>query len=272
MRHPAVPRWEGYHTARHVYARYLDVPEGGELLHDLELDPDQLRNFVADPEHAAVLARLRGECERLSAQYAAAGEPLPRVLLLGDSISMGYHRAVVEALADEAVVVRPRGNCEGTTAGVRRIGTWLALEGGDFDVIHFNFGLHDLKRVKEAGGRANSNDPADPRQADLEAYAGNLRRIVAAMEATGATLIFATTTPVPPGGVRPHRDVEDPARYNAVAREIMEQRGIAINDLYGFALPRLAEIQQPVNVHFTNDGSRALAGEVVQSIRRALRR
>ncbi len=97
-----------------------------------------------------------------------------------------------------------------------------------------------------------------------------LREIVGKLKATDARLIFATTTPVPEGGVRPFRDVAAPQRYNEIARRIMEDNGVAINDLYTFANERLSEIQKPVNVHFTREGSQALASEVVRHIRAAL--
>ena len=201
-------------------------------------------------------------------RWAAGTAALPRVLLLGDSISIGYHAAVASALDGEAVVVRPEENCEGTTKGAARINTWLGLEGGNFDVIHFNFGLHDLKRVNAKG--KNFFDPSDLPQADLKTYERQLCAIVDAILASGATPVFATTTPVPPGEVRPHRDPADVARYNEVARRIMREHKIAIDDLNRFATPRLSDIQRPVNVHFTPAGSEALGGEVVGSIRRVL--
>ncbi len=204
-----------------------------------------------------------------SAPAGAAEPAAKRVLILGDSISMGYTPVVQEALKDVAVVVRPRENCEGTTKGAKEVRRWLALEGGGWDVIHFNFGLHDLKRVDAKTGK-NSNDPKDPRQAEPEAYEKQLREIVAALKETKAKLVYAATTPVPAGGVTPHRDPEDPPRYNAIARKIMEESGVAVNDLHAFALPRLKEIQLPKNVHFTKDGSRLLAGEVVRHLREAL--
>ena len=70
--------------------------------------------------------------------------------------------------------------------------------------------------------------------------------------------------------MRPHRDPADVARYNEVARRIMREHKIAIDDLNRFATPRLSDIQRPVNVHFTPAGSEALGGEVVGSIRRVL--
>ncbi|MEZ6046947.1 MAG: SGNH/GDSL hydrolase family protein [Planctomycetaceae bacterium] len=202
---------------------------------------------------------------------------LPRVLILGDSISIGYTPTVQELLKDEAVVLRPMSkdgekneNCQGTNNGVEHIDRWLKIDGGNWDVIHFNFGLHDLKRVNFKTGK-NSNDSDDPHQADPETYGKQLEEIVGKLQATGAKLIFATTTPVPPGILKPHRDTEDPILYNAIALKIMEKHGVAIDDLYAFAEPRLDEIQRPVNVHFTPEGSEALGKVVAEKIRETLK-
>jgi acyl-CoA thioesterase-1 len=198
---------------------------------------------------------------------ATAADPKPRVLLLGDSISKGYHSFVVEALKEEAFVTRPKQNCAGTNFGVTMIDGWLELEGGDWDVIHFNWGLHDLKRVGPDG--KNSDDPKMGRQAEIDVYEKQLTELVTKITATGAKCIFATTTPYPKG-VSPWRDPEDAARYNKAALKIMKEYGVAIDDLYFFCLPRLEELQRPRNVHFGPEGSEALAGEVVKSIRAAL--
>lgn len=203
-------------------------------------------------------------------------DPLPRplrVLLLGDSISMGYTPHVQAALEGEAVVHRPRNaagtrpaNCQGTDFGIEHVDEWLAIDGGGWDVIHFNFGLHDLKRVDPLTGK-NSNDPDDPHQSSPEDYERQLRAIVARLAATDARLVLATTTPVPEGGVRPHREPSDVPRYNAIAARIAAEYAIPVNDLYAFALPRMAEIGRPADVHFTPAGSEALGGQVVQTIR-----
>ena len=218
----------------------------------------------------------------LLALLGCSGRPTPaaslpsaphRVLILGDSISIGYTPFVREMLADTATVVRPMvanggkaENCAGTNYGKDQIERWLQLEGGAFDVIHFNFGLHDLKHINPQTGN-NSNDPIHPHQAKLRNYTAQLRSITQELQASGAQLIFATTTPVPDGDLRPFRDPEDVVRYNAAAWGVMSDLGIPINDLYNFALPRLAEIQHPANVHFTSEGSRLLAERVAQGIR-----
>ena len=206
---------------------------------------------------------------------AASAADLPRVLLLGDSISIGYTPYVQKALDGEATVVRPThpngkaANCGGTNRGVKSIERWIATDGGDWDVIHFNFGLHDLKRIDPKTGKG-SDDPKHPRQAELEVYKKQLTEIVERLEKTGATLIFATTTPVPEGKVSPLRHPADVVKYNNAAREIMKAHDIAIDDLYAFAFDRLDVIQRPANVHFTKEGSKALGDAVAKSIRKTI--
>lgn len=215
----------------------------------------------------ALAATLTLGIQTVSAADAPARK---RVLILGDSISIGYTPFVQKMLADEMVVLRPmRGdkpeNCSGTTAGVANIDRWLQIDGGKWDVIHFNWGLHDLKHVKPDGKASDS--ATDPPQATVEVYEKNLREIVAKLKATGARLIFATTTPVPEGKMAVYRTDADAVKYNAAALKVMKENGITVNDLYAFAKPQLMDIQrQPANVHFTDKGSEVLAGEVVKAV------
>nr|MBC8868003.1 SGNH/GDSL hydrolase family protein [Planctomycetota bacterium] len=95
------------------------------------------------------------------------------------------------------------------------------------------------------------------------------RKLVERLKRTDATLIWCSTTPVPKGAAG--RVVGDAAKYNEVAAKIAKESGIAIDDLYAFAKPRLAEIQMPANVHFTPSGSKELAKQVVASINAALK-
>ncbi len=182
---------------------------------------------------------------------------LPRVLLIGDSISMGYTLPVRELLDGQANVHRIPENGGPSSRAVTAMDRWLGE--GRLDVIHFNWGLHDIKC-----------NPDGKQQVPIEAYAKNLRALVARLKTTGATLIWCATTPVPEGNLNPVRRNADVIAYNAVAKRVMDENGIAINDLYEFALPRLQEIQLPVNVHFSKPGSRALAGKVVEAIAEAL--
>ncbi|MDE2954799.1 MAG: SGNH/GDSL hydrolase family protein, partial [Gemmatimonadota bacterium] len=67
---------------------------------------------------------------------------LPRVLIIGDSISIGYTVPVRELLKGKANLHRPLTNCGPTKRGTEEIENWLG--DGSWDVIHFNWGLHDI--------------------------------------------------------------------------------------------------------------------------------
>lgn len=181
---------------------------------------------------------------------------LPRVLIIGDSISIGYTPATRKLLAGKANVHRIMENGGPTDNGTAKIKKWLGES--KWDVIHFNWGLHDIKL-----GTGKHQVPIDQ-------YEKNLRDLVKIMKATNAKLIWATTTPVPEGKTNPPRKNSDVVEYNKVAKKIMDENGVAINDLYAFALPQLEKIQLPVNVHFTAKGSEALADRVAAAIEKAL--
>jgi len=190
---------------------------------------------------------------------------LPRVLLLGDSISMGYTLPVRELLKDKANVHRPADNCGPTTHGVSQIDKWLG--NGKWDVIHFNFGLHDIKYMNEKGVLVDVKD--GKQQVPIDAYEKNLRAIVAKLKATKAKLIWCATTPVPEGAKG--RVVGDEEKYNAVAAKVMKEAGVTINDLYSVAKAKQKEIQRPKDVHFTPQGSKVLAEAVVAAIEKEMK-
>ena len=188
---------------------------------------------------------------------------LPRVLIIGDSISIGYTLPVRELLKGKANVHRIPTNGGPTTNGLANLKTWL----GDskWDVIHFNWGLHDLKYIGE--------DPklrADPKAADshiqvpLPDYEKNLKTLVDQLKATGATLIWCNTTPVPAGS--DGRIEGDEIRYNEAAARVMTAAGISTDDLCAHARAKLKDVQQPANVHYTPDGYKYLAEKVAAEI------
>lgn len=192
---------------------------------------------------------------------------LPRVLLIGDSISIGYTVPVRQMLEGKANVHRPLTNCGPTTKGVAEIDKWLG--DGKWDVIHFNWGLHDLKYMGPNGENlADPTKDSSKQQVPPAAYEANLRKLVERLKKTDAKLIWRSTTPVPEGARG--RVVGDSAKYNAIAAKIMKQHNISTDDQYTFALPRLKEIQRPADVHFTPEGSKQLAKQAVDAILKAL--
>ena len=190
---------------------------------------------------------------------------LPRVLLIGDSISIGYTVPVRELLKGKANVHRPLTNCGPTTNGVRNLDLWLG--DGKWDVIHFNFGLHDLKYMGPNG--ENLWDPkTGRRQVSPKDYELNLDSIARRLKKTGAKVIWRNTTPVPPGSKG--RVVGHSREYNEVAARVMKKHGIPTHDMFSFATKRMKEIMREANVHFTPDGSKKLAETVVEQIMAAM--
>jgi len=180
--------------------------------------------------------------------YVLDDPALPRVLLIGDSISRGYTRATRQALAGKVNLHRAPANCGPTTAGLQKLDVWLG--DGKWDLIHFNFGIHD-------------------RNSTPEAYAQRLAQIVLRLKATGARVVFATSTPMPadsdtyPQGIC--------ATLNQAALPVMARHGIPVNDLYATILPKLAEFQNPTDCHFNAAGYTLLGSVVAETIRQELR-
>ena len=111
-------------------------------------------------------------------------ESLPNVLLLGDSISIGYMLDVREQLAGEANVWRPAINCGPTTRGVKLLDGWIGEK--RWAVIHFNFGLHDLKYLGPGGENlADPNDSTSSQQVPIDQYVPNLTQIAKRLKRTG---------------------------------------------------------------------------------------
>lgn len=171
-------------------------------------------------------------------------------------------------LAGKANVYRGAGNAGPSSSGVQKLAEWLDPTHAPWDVIHFNFGLHDLK-LATGGKDSHPYATSDGRQIPLEEYERNLREIVAGFQTTGAALVWCSTTPVPAGHLDPPRQPADVIKYNTVARKVMIENGVDVDDLFAAALPRLADIQLPQNVHFTKDGSAKLAQHVAASIEAA---
>lgn len=183
---------------------------------------------------------------------------LPRVLLIGDSISMGYTLDVRAMLKGKANVHRIPTNGGPTTNGLKNIKAWLG--GSKWDVIHFNWGLHDLKYIQaDPSKRADPKAAGSHQQVALADYEKNLAELVKTMQAAGAKLIWCNTTHVPAGS--DGRVEGDEAKYNEAAARVMTAAGIPTDDLRAHALAKPGA-QLPANVHYSPEGYHYLAEKV----------
>lgn len=196
-----------------------------------------------------------------------AQPPLPRVLIIGDSISIGYTPEVVRLLDGKAVVVHNPGNAGHTGMGLDNLEKWL----GDtqWDIIHFNWGLWDLA-YRPNGSKTTGLDKATGAQTwTLAEYEQHLRLLVKRLRLTGARMVWATITPVPEG--EPGRFPRDVDRYNEAALRVMRENRVAINDLYSYILPQASGLyRKPGDVHFTPEGYALLAQRVAATVLQAL--
>jgi len=176
--------------------------------------------------------------------YVKDDPKLPRVLLIGDSVSRGYTMPTRQTLAGKANLHRAPENCGSTSNGLKKLDVWLG--DGRWDVIHFNFGIHD-----------RATPPAE--------YEQRLEKIVARLQKTGAKLIWATTTPIPRDDAK-NQTPESIAERNAIAARVMQKHGIAVDDLFTFITPHLATVQNPNDVHFNGKGYELLGAQVARSV------
>ena len=187
---------------------------------------------------------------------------LPRVLVIGDSISMNYHDAAKQALAGKANYYRINGNSGDTNRGVANFEFWLgdtSVKGLHWDVVVINHGLHDLRLLD-----------GDVHQVSLDQYRKNLEAIFAMAVGKGFKVIWCTTTPVP--GTRTtgsRRRQNDDQLYNPVAAEVLRKfPAITVCDLN--ALVRGSSVfdqwRQGVDVHFKDEERTVLGQKVAETI------
>jgi len=202
---------------------------------------------------------------------------LPNVLLIGDSISMGYTLPVRAILRDRANIIhpmRPDGklpvNCFSTAVGLTELPKWL----GDtkWAVIHFNWGAHDFCYRNPDSKNPGQRDKEHGKiEVPLAEYKVNLEKLVVQLEKTGARLIWASSTRVAKGDLG--RFEEDAVKYNAAAREIMTRHHIPIDDLYTLSMSFPPELALgPGNPHFMPEGYARLGKQVADSITTSLRK
>jgi lysophospholipase L1-like esterase len=198
----------------------------------------------------------------------AADVKLPKVVLLGDSIRLSYTATVKKQLAGKANVVSPPQNGGDSANLSKHLDKWAVQE--QPVVVHFNCGIHDVKKSKATGKF----------QVSPEQYEANLRAIVKRLrEGTKATVLFALTTPLVDdraAKLRADRDYEllnaSTEQYNEIARRVMQELDVPVNDLRA-ALGGPEEQAKAIvddGVHFTGPGAAKLGTAVAEFIGRYL--
>lgn len=185
---------------------------------------------------------------------------MKKILLLGDSIRMGYDRYVKLAFKDKAEVIYPQENCRSSAYVLRSMflwNEWLKLD-ESIDVIHWNAGLWDDLRLLDG----------KPLIA-FEQYKENIDRICFHFKKwfPKAKIIFATSTPVQEelfGECK--RFNKDTEMYNEAACEIVKKYGGSINDLYTLMNNCPAAYHSDLTHYYTKEATEVITNAVVDSI------
>jgi|GEM_PF-585466 len=195
-------------------------------------------------------------------QFVERVADLPNVLLVGDSISIDYTPYVRKELAGKCNVYRIPENGGDTKKALTAFETWMG--DGNWDVIHFNTGLHDMKRIVNNQLNIEGDNVNSP-----EAYRANLEKYFLRLEKTGAKLIWANMTVVPEGAEGRIKGEE--VQYNQIADKVRQNHpSIGLNDLYALTEKHPAD-QKPANVHFEEVGKERQAKQVAEKIMETLK-
>ena len=187
---------------------------------------------------------------------------LPHVLIIGDSISIGYTLPTRALLQGKVNLHRIPTNGGPTTKGLAEIEKWLKNK--KWDLIHFNWGLHDLKYMGKDGTNLVPKEKGGIVQVPLAEYEKNLDKLVVRMKKSAKQLVWRNTTPIPAGSKA--RCVGDSVKYNQAAAKVMKRNKIPTLDLFTPSKKNMKDWMKKADVHYYPHGSQALAKIVAYDV------
>ena len=194
-------------------------------------------------------------------QPTAANTSLPQLLVVGDSISIGYAPQLFAALDGVFEGQHIPINAGNAAKGAACASSWVGSNSSNatesphpqqWDLVTFNFGLHSL------------DYPATAETETLSNYTAHVREAALAMRPRTEKLLWVDTTPVPEHVTSgPNRRNRDVLAYNAAAAAVMAELGIATCSVYAAVMARCppvtgapdhtyvnCSLQTPGGVHF----------------------
>lgn len=253
-----------------------------------EDDTSDASTVLRNENEEMIAQRRRMECHCKKIPLLNLSSVMPNVWIFGDSISskeMGYFNGVHDLLLQERVDAHfgsggvdsgAIGPCGSSNGVVPCLHDWLGGSEtiGKFDVISFNWGLHDVA-------------PSMYEEIGDNKYVDNMKLMYSTMKmhlARGGKLVWQSSTPVPPSSDT--RQNSDVLRLNSLAEEAWANNtDLEISDLYDdiimachanhstLGYPKTSScqpLQQRDDVHFSERGNDYLSERVANSILLAL--
>ena len=249
-------------TPQGVRYAYEDLPSRGATLCDAQGNP--ANPFRTDTHLSVTAANVDpwAPILRFSRRTNPVVEDgsLPRVLIIGDSISAHY----LERLR---LLMEGKANIVGEASLDNKKNTWAAVgprfyrsdlaskddnlknflaESGPWDIVHFNNGIHMF-----AGAKPGDEKP----------YAEQLKKVVATIRESGAVCLFANST----GTVADNTIAKSPhyltncRAFNAAAEAVMRELGVPVTDIYGLIQPRIEELISGDLIHTNAEADQMMA-------------
>lgn len=195
---------------------------------------------------------------------------MKKVLLLGDSIRMGYAGYVRELLKDKCEVYYDELDNGRFAAYTLWQVNQFFKKYGRFDAVHWNNGYWDM----------NIETPMLEAMHPIDEYVHFLKRIIAEIRRNGAEIIFATTTPILESGsamdntgtgIKINYSNDWVMKYNDAAKALMSQENITVNDLYTNMLKDKNCYKCEDMLHLTEEGYRICAENAARLIAEKLK-
>ncbi len=229
-----------------------------------------LNRLICSCLAALIVSGLSASAQQEKAQSTRQNAPAksgqkakkPVVVLVGDSIRIGYAQNTIKFYNNQVDFRSPEENGGDSANVLKNLDAWVIS--AQPDVVHINAGLHDLKLDRKTGKH----------QVELAEYKENMRKILDRItKETKATVILALTTPVLDERHKANKPFDrldaDVRAYNDAARGVLRDfPEVKVNDLYTFA--RNLDLEKSLvkdGVHFTPQASQALGRRVAEVIR-----
>lgn len=185
---------------------------------------------------------------------------MKNLLLIGDSIRMGYDKSVKKTLEGLANVYFPAENCRFASYLLRSFHDYLdGVDGKDIDVVHWNAGLWDCLRLFEE----DVHTPVEIYEYYIDRLCVRIKKIC-----PNAKVVFATSTSVLSEKMDKNfkRYNEDIEKYNEAAVKVCRKHGFEINDLYSLSVTLGEEAHSDPVHYYTTSGTEAFTNKVLSVV------